>query len=246
MHRFPNGAQAKGFWHKELPDHAPDWLPRWDNPEADPGETRTYLVVDEPAALVWAANFGALEWHAWTSRIDAAAPADVRADRPRPRRRDDAGTTCWCSPGCTAPRSSTSASGRAAEGHRPARHPDLGADRAAARASTTPGLGRAAVADGRRASSRSWSAGSGRCSERARPGPARLHAERDQQDARRAVQPAAGTRARRCRRRSTGTSSTTRTCGRTGSRSARSRGASRRGAICSPRLLTSAQHLPPL
>jgi DNA primase len=26
--------------------------------------------VDEPAALVWAANFGALEWHAWTSRVD--------------------------------------------------------------------------------------------------------------------------------------------------------------------------------
>jgi bifunctional non-homologous end joining protein LigD len=70
MHRYPNGAQAKGFWHKELPKHAPDWVPRWDNPEADPGETRTYLVVDEPAALVWAANFGALEWHAWTSPVD--------------------------------------------------------------------------------------------------------------------------------------------------------------------------------
>jgi bifunctional non-homologous end joining protein LigD len=26
--------------------------------------------VDEPAALIWAANFGALEWHAWTSRTD--------------------------------------------------------------------------------------------------------------------------------------------------------------------------------
>jgi bifunctional non-homologous end joining protein LigD len=26
--------------------------------------------VDEPAALVWAANFGALEWHAWTSQVD--------------------------------------------------------------------------------------------------------------------------------------------------------------------------------
>jgi bifunctional non-homologous end joining protein LigD len=70
MHRYPNGAETKGFWHKELPDHAPDWLPRWVNPEADPGETRTYLVVDEPAALVWAANFGALEWHAWTSQVD--------------------------------------------------------------------------------------------------------------------------------------------------------------------------------
>ncbi|HEU5106940.1 MAG TPA: DNA polymerase ligase N-terminal domain-containing protein, partial [Micromonosporaceae bacterium] len=57
MHRYPDGAQAKGFWHKELPDHAPDWLARWTNPEADPGETRTYLVVDEPAALIWAANF---------------------------------------------------------------------------------------------------------------------------------------------------------------------------------------------
>lgn len=70
MHRYPDGAQAKGFWHKELPSHAPEWLPRWDNPEADPGETRRYLVVDEPAALVWAANFGALEWHAWTSCVE--------------------------------------------------------------------------------------------------------------------------------------------------------------------------------
>ncbi len=70
MHRFPNGAGTKGFWHKELPTHAPEWLPRWDNPDADPGESRTYLVVDEPAALVWAANFGALEWHAWTSPVD--------------------------------------------------------------------------------------------------------------------------------------------------------------------------------
>jgi bifunctional non-homologous end joining protein LigD len=70
MHRYPNGAQNKGFWHKELPSHAPEWLARWDNLDADPGETHTYLVVDEPAALVWAANFGALEWHAWTSRVD--------------------------------------------------------------------------------------------------------------------------------------------------------------------------------
>jgi bifunctional non-homologous end joining protein LigD len=70
MHRYPGGADTKGFWHKALPGHAPDWLPRWDNPDAGPDETRTYLVVDEPAALVWAANYGALEWHAWTSLVD--------------------------------------------------------------------------------------------------------------------------------------------------------------------------------
>jgi bifunctional non-homologous end joining protein LigD len=70
MHRFPGGADTPGFWHKQLPDHAPECLSRWDNPAADPGETSTYLVVNEPATLVWVANFGALEWHAWTSCTD--------------------------------------------------------------------------------------------------------------------------------------------------------------------------------
>ena len=70
MHRFPGGAGTSGFWHKQLPDHAPAWVPRWHRPDADPGEATTYLVIDEPAALVWAANFGALEWHAWTARAD--------------------------------------------------------------------------------------------------------------------------------------------------------------------------------
>jgi bifunctional non-homologous end joining protein LigD len=71
MHRYPQGADRKGFWHKELPSHAPDWVGRWENPDAEEGETRIYAVVDHPATLVWAANFGALEWHAWTSRTDA-------------------------------------------------------------------------------------------------------------------------------------------------------------------------------
>lgn len=81
MHRYPQGAGHKGFWHKQVPSHAPDWLPRWHNPEADDDETTTFLVVDEPAALLWAANFGALEWHAWTSRTsDPHAPTYALID----------------------------------------------------------------------------------------------------------------------------------------------------------------------
>jgi bifunctional non-homologous end joining protein LigD len=71
MHRYPDGADRPGFWHKQRPEHAPEWLRCWENPDADAGETTAYVVPDEPAALVWCANFGALEWHPWTSRAEA-------------------------------------------------------------------------------------------------------------------------------------------------------------------------------
>jgi bifunctional non-homologous end joining protein LigD len=69
MHRFPDGVAEPGFWHKEVPDHAPDWLVRWHDPEADPGETACYIVPDGLPALVWLANFAAVELHPWTSRL---------------------------------------------------------------------------------------------------------------------------------------------------------------------------------
>jgi bifunctional non-homologous end joining protein LigD len=68
LHRFPNGVERPGFWQKALPSHAPSWLGRWRNDEADAGETEWYAVAEEPAALAWMANYGALELHAWTSR----------------------------------------------------------------------------------------------------------------------------------------------------------------------------------
>jgi len=69
LHRFPDGVDRPGFWHKEVPSHAPDWLRQWRNTAAGPGETACYAVVDSVPALVWMANLGALELHAWTSRI---------------------------------------------------------------------------------------------------------------------------------------------------------------------------------
>ena len=70
LHRYPDGIAKPGFWHKARPTHAPDWLRAWDNVEADPGETQTYAILDSPAALVWAANFGGIELHPWTSTAD--------------------------------------------------------------------------------------------------------------------------------------------------------------------------------
>ena len=69
LRRFPDGVDKPGFWHKAIPRYAPDWLRRWRYPEAAPGETQEYLVIDSPAALAWAANYGAVEMHPWTSTV---------------------------------------------------------------------------------------------------------------------------------------------------------------------------------
>ncbi|HET9772314.1 MAG TPA: DNA polymerase ligase N-terminal domain-containing protein [Acidimicrobiia bacterium] len=75
MHRYPNGAEKPGFWHKAAPAHTPEWITQWRNEDADPGETECYLVMDSPPALVWVANYGALELHPWTSTAgDPHAP----------------------------------------------------------------------------------------------------------------------------------------------------------------------------
>ncbi|HKY15368.1 MAG TPA: DNA polymerase ligase N-terminal domain-containing protein [Microthrixaceae bacterium] len=72
LHRFPDGVTKKGFWHKAVPDHAPDWIRRWEYPDAGPGETQWYFVADSTATLAWLANYGAIELHPWTSRCDDA------------------------------------------------------------------------------------------------------------------------------------------------------------------------------
>jgi bifunctional non-homologous end joining protein LigD len=70
-HRYPDGVDKPGFWHKAVPDYAPDWLTRFRYEDAGEGETEWYAVVDSVPALVWMANYGAVELNPWTSRADA-------------------------------------------------------------------------------------------------------------------------------------------------------------------------------
>jgi bifunctional non-homologous end joining protein LigD len=69
--RYPDGVDKPGFWQKAVPSHAPEWITRWRNEAADPGETEWYVVADRPATLAWLANYGAIELHPWTSRASA-------------------------------------------------------------------------------------------------------------------------------------------------------------------------------
>ncbi|CAM03450.1 bifunctional non-homologous end joining protein LigD [Saccharopolyspora erythraea NRRL 2338] len=66
-HRYPDGADKPGFWHKEVPSHAPYWLTSWRYEAADPDETQNYVIADSVPALAWLANYAALELHPWTS-----------------------------------------------------------------------------------------------------------------------------------------------------------------------------------
>lgn len=61
--RYPNGVDGQSFFNKRCPDHRPDWLPVTVGPGDRDGPI-DYCVIDEPAALVWAANLAALELHA--------------------------------------------------------------------------------------------------------------------------------------------------------------------------------------
>jgi bifunctional non-homologous end joining protein LigD len=67
--RFPNGVDKPGFWYKQVPSHAPEWLQRWRYPDAGKGETELYLVPDSVPAMAWLANYGSVELHPWTSRV---------------------------------------------------------------------------------------------------------------------------------------------------------------------------------
>jgi bifunctional non-homologous end joining protein LigD len=69
LNRFPQGVDTKGFWHKAVPSHAPDFLTRWHNTEADADDTQEYFVIDSVPAMAWMANYAAIELNPWTSRI---------------------------------------------------------------------------------------------------------------------------------------------------------------------------------
>jgi bifunctional non-homologous end joining protein LigD len=70
VHRWPDGVTGRTrFWQKQIPSHAPDWVARWDYPEAGHDQSHTYVVADRVATMAWLANNAAIDLHPWTSRL---------------------------------------------------------------------------------------------------------------------------------------------------------------------------------
>jgi bifunctional non-homologous end joining protein LigD len=68
MHRFPDGIDGQGFFHKDVPDHFPAWIRR-ERVEKAGGHLRQ-LVIDDAATLVYIADQGCITPHVWLSRAD--------------------------------------------------------------------------------------------------------------------------------------------------------------------------------
>ena len=73
MKRYPDGWQGKFFFQKQAPSHMPEWIARTSQPASTrEGEKKIidYAVVNDDLALMWMANMGCIDLHAWSSRID--------------------------------------------------------------------------------------------------------------------------------------------------------------------------------
>jgi len=67
--RYPDGIDGEGFYQKDCPAYAPDWIPTYPVPSEKGDKVTHYIVPQEPATLVWLANQAAIEFHPWMSRI---------------------------------------------------------------------------------------------------------------------------------------------------------------------------------
>ena len=73
MKRYPDGWQGKFFFQKQAPTHMPEWIGRSSHPASTrEGEKKVidYALVNDELALLWMANMGCIDLHAWSSRID--------------------------------------------------------------------------------------------------------------------------------------------------------------------------------
>jgi bifunctional non-homologous end joining protein LigD len=80
LKRYVDGAAAKPFFQKHIPDSAPDWLHTVSVrfPSGRPGRL---LVADDAAHLVWGVNLGAIDWNPWPSVVDDLyRPDELRID----------------------------------------------------------------------------------------------------------------------------------------------------------------------
>ena len=73
MKRFPNGVGAEHFYEKNAPSFTPAWVKTFRVPRSSENSAINYILINDPATLIWSANMANLEIHpflAKSPRID--------------------------------------------------------------------------------------------------------------------------------------------------------------------------------
>lgn len=73
-----NGPRSPFRWLKDKPPDAPDWIATSPQPaKSRGGAVVDYVLVRDRETLLWLVDFGSVDLHVWTSRIDAPDRPDV-------------------------------------------------------------------------------------------------------------------------------------------------------------------------
>ena len=71
VRRFPEGIGETGFYQKNIPQGAPEWLRTCSVRHGKEGKETLYIVADSLETLVWLGNQACLELHPWLSRVES-------------------------------------------------------------------------------------------------------------------------------------------------------------------------------
>lgn len=80
LERYPDGVTGESFFQKRAPKNMPDWIPTA-HITFPSGRSADEMCPTEVAAVLWAAQFGALTFHPWpVRRDDVDRPDELRID----------------------------------------------------------------------------------------------------------------------------------------------------------------------
>ena len=81
LKRYPDGVTAQAFWEKDPPSFTPEWVKTFPVPRHAGGPDIQYILFQNTATLVWAANAATLELHPFLHRVPAiTSPTSIVFD----------------------------------------------------------------------------------------------------------------------------------------------------------------------
>jgi bifunctional non-homologous end joining protein LigD len=81
LKRYPDGVQGEHFYEKDAPSFTPEWVRTFPVPRRTGESDINYIIVNDVATLVWAANLANLEIHPFLHRAPAiGTPTSIAFD----------------------------------------------------------------------------------------------------------------------------------------------------------------------